>query len=149
MDAQKRNPRRVLLTHALDPMDLAKLEVLGHEILVVNDANGGATLKELLEAKAAPTKKPLPLEKVVIFNGYSEADLKQGVLAIRESFPVRPIIAAVTDHSYLWSFEFLLTEHLIADRDWNLRNAAEYQNNLQKEKAARADGASAASSVEG
>ena len=135
----KRNQKKVLLAHGLDAMELAKLQLMGHKITVIDQENGGALIKDLLEEKSKPATQELPPEKVVVFNGYNDADLKAGVIAIRTNFPVKPIIAAVTDNSYEWPFEFLLTEHLIKDRDWNLKNAKEYHENLQKENQAEAE----------
>lgn len=135
----KRNQRKVLLAHNLDSMELAKLQLMGHQIINVNQENGGALIRELLEGKARPAAVELPQEKVVIFNGYNDSDLKAGVIAIRTNFKEKPIIAAVTDNSYEWPYEFLLTEHLIKDRDWNLKNAREYHENLQKENQAEAE----------
>lgn len=134
----ERNNRKVLITHGLDSMDLAKLQIMGHEMILVDQANGGAKIKDILEDKAIPAKVTLPEEKVIIFNGYEDEELRMGVNQIRAEFEVKPIIATVTDHSYEWPFEFLLTEHLMADRDWNLKNAKEYQENLKKENEAEA-----------
>ena len=134
----ERSNKKVLLVHGLDAMDLARLELMGHQMIVVDETNGGGLIRDLLENKGEPSKGKLPEERVIIFNGYSDEDLKAGVIAIRSSFPVKPIIAAVTDNSYNWAFEFLLTEHLIADRDWNLKNAREYQENLLRENEAEA-----------
>lgn len=135
----KRNQRKVLLAYSLDTMELAKLELMGHKVIAVTNLNGGALIRDLLDNKGKPTSKELPAEKVIIFNGYRDEDLKAGVIAIRTNFKVKPIIAAVTDNSYEWPFEFLLTEHLIKDRDWNLKNAKEYRENLLLENQAEAE----------
>lgn len=134
----ERNQRRVLLVHGLDSMDLARLQLMGHDMVVVNNENGGGLIRNLIENQGQPAKAELPEEKVVIFNGYSDEDLKAGVIAIRSSFPDKPIIAAVTDNSYNWAFEYLLVDHLIQDRNWNLKNAREYQENLLRENEAEA-----------
>lgn len=134
----ERNQRRVLLVHGLDSMDLARLQLMGHDMVVVNNENGGGLIRDLIENQGQPAKAELPEEKVVIFNGYSDEDLKAGVIAIRSSFPDKPIIAAVTDNSYNWAFEYLLVDHLIQDRNWNLKNAREYQENLLRENEAEA-----------
>ena len=134
----ERNQRRVLLVHGLDSMDLARLKLMGHDMVVVNNENGGGLIRDLIENQGQPAKAELPEEKVVIFNGYSDEDLKAGVIAIRSSFPDKPIIAAVTDNSYNWAFEYLLVDHLIQDRNWNLKNAREYQENLLRENEAEA-----------
>lgn len=134
-----RNNRKVLLVHGLDAMDLAKLQLMGHEMVVVDQENGGGIIRDLIDNNGKPATIELPEEKVIIFNGYSDEDLKAGVIAIRSNFKDKPIIAAVTDHSYNWAFEFLLIEHLIQDRDWNLKNAREYQENLLRENQQEAE----------
>lgn len=135
----ERNNRRVLLVYGLDAMDLAKLQLMGHEMVVINQGNGGGLIRDLIENQGKPAKVELPPEKVIIFNGYSDEALKEGVVAIRSSFPEKPIIAAVTDNSYNWAFEFLLIEHLIQDRDWNRKNAREYQESLIRENREEAE----------
>ena len=135
----KRNQKKVLLAYGLDSMELAKLQLMGHKIIAITSENGGALIRDLLEEKGKPASIELPPEKVIVFNGYGDNDLKAGVIAIRTNFTVKPIIAAVTDNSYDWPFEFLLTEHLIKDRDWNLKNAKEYRENLLKENQAEAE----------
>lgn len=134
----ERNQRKVLLVHGLDSMDLARLQLMGHTMVVVNNENGGGLIRDLIENQGQPAKAELPEEKVVIFNGYSDEDLKAGVIAIRSTFPDKPIIATVTDNSYNWAFEYLLVDHLIQDRNWNLKNAREYQENLLRENEAEA-----------
>lgn len=131
----ERNLKKVLLVHGLDSMDLAKLEILGHKMILIDGKNGGGKIKEILAGESIPAKIELPEEKVVIFNGYENKELQEGVGKIRASFEERPIIATVTDNSYEWPFEFLLTEHLMADRDWNMKNGKEYMENLKKENA--------------
>ncbi|NLB22722.1 MAG: DUF3783 domain-containing protein [Clostridium sp.] len=135
----KRNDRKVLLVFGLDSMDLARLELMGYEMVIINEENGGGRIRDLIENKGKPVKGELPDEKVVIFNGYKDEALQKGVQAIRSSFPVKPIIAAVTDHSYNWAFEFLLIEHLIQDRDWNRKNAKEYREAMMKENREEAE----------
>lgn len=134
----ERSNKKVLLVHGLDPMELAKLQLMGHELVVVNETNAGGLIRDLIENNGKPATAALPGEKVIVFNGYGDEDLKAGVIAIRTNFEVKPIIAAVTDNSYNWAFEFLLVEHLIKDRDWNLKNAREYRENLIRENEAEA-----------
>lgn len=135
----KRNDRKVLLVYGLDSMDLARLELLGYKMVIINEDNGGGLIRDLIENKGQPTKGELPDEKVVIFNGYKDDALQKGVQAIRTSFPVKPIIATVTDNSYNWTFEFLLIEHLIQDRNWNRKNAQEYREAMIKENQQEAE----------
>ncbi len=141
----ERNLRKVILAFGLSKMDLAKLELLGNKIIIIDQDNGGALIRDILDDQAAPATIELPNEKVTIFNGYGEEELKRSVIAIRTSFPEKPIIAAVTENSYNWPFEYLLTEHLIKDRDWNRKNAKDYHTNMVKENEEEARKKAAAS----
>ncbi len=136
----ERNMRKTVLAYGLSKLELAKLELMGNKIILIDENNGGTRIRDLLADRAEPATMELPPEKVIIFNGYPEEELKRSVVAIRSNFTDKPIIAAVTDNSYNWPFEYLLTEHLIKDRDWNRKNAKEYHANLMKEnEAARKD----------
>lgn len=129
----ERNMRRTVLAFGLSKLELAKLELMGNKIIQIDQDNGGTLIRDLLADRAEPATIELPTEKVIIFNGYPDEDLKRSVVAIRSNFTDKPIIAAVTDNSYNWPFEYLLTEHLIKDRDWNRKNAKDYHANLMKE----------------
>lgn len=129
----ERNMRKTLLAFGLSKLELAKLEIMGNKIIVIDETNGGTLIRDLLEDRAEPAGMELPSEKVIIFNGYPDEDLKRSVVTIRSNFQDKPIIAAVTDNSYNWAFEYLLTEHLIKDRDWNRKNARDYHANMTKE----------------
>lgn len=124
---------RLLITHGLDDMELASLEVLGHKMKVITRDNAGSRLSELLEGIDKPSMGSIPDEKVIIFNGYEDEELQENVVKFRQIFPVRPILAVVTDHSRNWTFEYLLTEHLIKDRDANRENHRKYLEELEEE----------------
>ncbi len=124
---------RILLTHGLDPMELASLEVTGHKALIINEENGGAKISEILAGEKKKTEKSLPEEKVIIFYGYSDDELQKEVVRFREIFEKRPILAVVTPHSINWPFEYLLSEHLIRDRDANRENHRKYLEEMEAE----------------
>lgn len=122
-----------LLTHGLDKMELASLEVLGHKALVIDKKNAGAKIGEILEGEKKPTEKELPEEKVIIFSGYEDEEVQELVSKFRTIFSVRPILAVVTEHSIGWPFDYLLTEHLIKDRDANRENRRKYLEEMERE----------------
>lgn len=116
--------KKVLLVHGLDSMELAKLQLSNHKVVVINNENGGSLLKDLIlqnEENIKKTESELPNERVIIFSDYSDEELKQNIVTFRFMSTQRPMLAVVTENSYEWSFEYLLTEHLIKDRDENRR----------------------------
>lgn len=61
---------------------------------------------------------PLPNEKIILFNNFTDQELNKAIAAIRGIFVIRPILAVVTPTSVEWSFRYLL-EHLIEEREWH------------------------------
>ena len=58
--------QKVLLVQGLESMELAKLQLTGHKLIVINDENGGAVLQDILQGGKADSQAPLPKERVVI-----------------------------------------------------------------------------------
>ena len=59
-------------------------------------------------------------EAVILFNGFSDEEIKLAITTIRKRYK-EGIFAAVTPTSIEWKFSYLL-EHLIEERDWYFRN---------------------------
>lgn len=125
--------KKLVLTHGLTDMELASLEVLGHKIRVIDEKNAGSKIMELIEGINKPSMGKIPEEKVIIFSNYDDGELQENVVKFREIFTERPILAVVTEHSKNWTFEYLLTEHLIKDRDANRENHRKYLEELERE----------------
>lgn len=76
------------------------------------------TLRNLIEGlKLEVLGKPLPDEKVIVFNNLSDDELDRAIKSIRNNIQVRPILAVVTPTSIDWTFAALL-EHLIEEREF-------------------------------
>lgn len=63
--------------------------------------------------------KPVPDEKVILFNNLSDEELDKTIKLLRGGLPFTPIMAVVTTTSMSWTFEYLL-EHLMEEREWFL-----------------------------
>jgi hypothetical protein len=127
--------QKVLLVQGLESMELAKLQLTGHKLIVINDENGGAVLQDILQGGKAESQAPLPKERVVIFHGYADTELRENLAKFKTLLKGRPIVAVVTEHSINWPYEYLLTEHLIKDRDENIKLETERRARLEKEAA--------------
>ena len=127
--------KKVLLVHGLESIEMAKLQLSGHKLIKIDNENGGTVLKDLLEGKSIASKEPLPDERVVIHHGYSESELKQNLANFKTLLNKKPIVAIVTEHSINWPYEYLLIEHLMKDRDENVKLEIERREKAEKEKA--------------
>jgi hypothetical protein len=76
------------------------------------------TLRNIVEGiKLELVSKPLPEEKVIIFNNLSDDELDRAIKSIRSNLQTKPILAVVTPTSIDWTFADLL-EHLIEEREF-------------------------------
>jgi hypothetical protein len=117
---------KVILTFALDSQEIDTLNNhFGKEgakpCIVINSSMANNTLKEILEGKE-PSQgeeiEALPLEKVIIFNGFQDGNLQRAVTEVRGTLESRPILAAITPISINMSFKEIL-EHLIEEREFH------------------------------
>lgn len=113
--------KKLILVHGMDTMTMSRFTNAGHVVVPVYNENGGSLLKDLIlgnKENLKPSLEELPKEKVMILSDYSDAELRDFVAALRQiPSNSRPMLAVVTENSYNWTFEFLLKEHLIKDRD--------------------------------
>lgn len=85
------------------------------------------TLKEILNDQVTHTDNicnehsKINNEKVILFNDFEESELKKIIKSIRENKDLGCILAVVTPTSINWTFEYL-TNHLIEEREWFLKN---------------------------
>lgn len=130
--------KKGLLVQGLENMEMAKLQLTGHKLIKMSDENGGTVLRDIFEGKEnVPSKEPLPEERVVIFFGYSDKELKEDLGRFKTLLNSRPIIAVVTQYSIEWPYEFLLREHLMKDRDENVRLEKERRERVNKDEQSR------------
>lgn len=84
----------------------------------ITDTMTSMTLRNIIDGiKLELVSKPLPEEKVIIFNNLTDNELDRAIRAMRSSLEARPIFAVVTPTSIDWAFADLL-EHLIEEREF-------------------------------
>lgn len=88
------------------------------KIIEITDTMTSMTLRNLIEGPHLEVVgKPLPQEKVILFNNLSDNELDSAIRAIRGSLEGQPIFAVVTPTSIEWTFADLI-EHLIEEREF-------------------------------
>lgn len=122
--------KKVILTFALDLQEINLLnshfEKQGAKpCVIIETSMAERTLEEILEDNELVEGKgqeALPLEKIIIFNGFDGANLQRAVTEVRTILESRPILATVTPISMTMKFKDLL-EHLIEEREFHRQNS--------------------------
>ncbi|MFA9396671.1 MAG: DUF3783 domain-containing protein [Clostridiaceae bacterium] len=84
----------------------------------INSKMAKMTIKNIIDGFVLETlNESLPKDKLILFNNISDDQMNKAINMIKNDFSKRPILAAVTDTSINWTFEYLL-EHLIEEREW-------------------------------
>lgn len=92
-------------------------------IRIITASMASMSLRNIIEGiKLEVLSKPLPEEKVMIFNNLSDNELDRAIKAIRSNLQTKPIMAVVTPTSINWTFADLL-EHLIEERKFFMNTA--------------------------
>lgn len=109
--------RKALLAYGLNEEEIKKLSSNNTKVIVVKDEMAEMKIKDILTGfKFEISQKVLPKEKVILFNSYTDKDIKSSITYIKKVIP-DVIMAVVTDTSIQWTFHYLL-EHLIEEREW-------------------------------
>lgn len=92
-------------------------------IRIITASMASMTIRNIIEGiKLEVLSKPLPEEKVMVFNNLSDNELDRAIKAIRSNLQTKPIMAVVTPTSINWTFADLL-EHLIEERKFFMNTA--------------------------
>ena len=114
---------KIILFYGFNEEDREKLETtikkhINTNVIEISKSMGGMKLSDILEGKKAQVfNKTLPEEKVVIFNNYSDSEVESALKDIKLKLDKMPILAAVTETSLNWKFDYLL-QHLIQEKEW-------------------------------
>lgn len=114
---------KIILFYGFNEDEREKLEnaIKKHiktSIIEITKSMGGMKLSDILEGKRVELfNKPLPQEKVVIFNNYSDNEVECVIKDIKLKLDKMPVLAAVTETSVNWKFDFLL-QNLIKEKEW-------------------------------
>lgn len=123
--------KKVILASGMDIMTQHKFKEAGHVVVDVNKSNGGTFLRDLILGNTENFKasENFPNEKAMVLSDYSDSELQEFVIALR-NIPMnnRPLLAVVTESSYNWTFDYLISEHLVKDRE-EMRKMEERRRN--------------------
>ena len=112
---------KCILVHNVPEDEINELKDDGFKIIEVSDEMTEMTILDILNGLRFETvNADLPKEAVILFNDFSDEEIKLTITDIRKRFK-EGIFAAVTPTSIEWKFSYLL-EHLIEEREWYLRN---------------------------
>lgn len=111
---------KCILVYNVQKNDLKAIEKEGYNIIIVKDDMTNMTINDILEGLKFETFNPKPInESVILFNNFSDEELKICIKKIRETVK-GGILATVTENSINWEFNYL-AEHLAEEREWYLK----------------------------
>lgn len=111
------NNHKSILIYGLDKDAHHALLASNYSTIIISEEMANMKLKDIIDGyKFESNHKELPEEKVIIFNNFTDEELKGMIKMIRAIAP-SSILAVVTPTSIEWSFKYLV-EHLIEEREW-------------------------------
>ncbi|MDV4150150.1 DUF3783 domain-containing protein [Clostridium sp. AL.422] len=114
------NDKCILIYNAPES-ELKELRNEGYKLIEVSKEMTEMTVSDILHGLRFETVNvELPNETVILFNCFSDEEIKLAITGIRQRFK-GGIFAAVTPTSIEWKFSYLI-EHLIEEREWYLKN---------------------------
>lgn len=112
---------KCILVYNVPEVELKELRKDGFKLIEVSNEMVEMTVFDILNGLRFETiHADMPKETVIIFNDFSDEEIKSAISVIRSRFK-EGIFAAVTPTSIEWKFSYLV-EHLIEEREWYLRN---------------------------
>lgn len=113
----------MILIYGLNEQETNTLEKIASEYnlpkyKIIKSDMGKMKIKDILNGlKLEAFNTNLLKEKVILFNNFTDIELKYTINIVRETFSFSPILAVITPTSIEWTFENLL-KHLIEEREW-------------------------------
>lgn len=116
---------KCILVYGLESEEIKKIESQNIKVIEVNDDIGAITLENIIRGNTSEDSYDvLPEnEKVIIFYGFKEEQLKYTIRYIR-GFIQGGVLAICTPQNYKWTFKYLL-EHLLEERAWHQQQLKE------------------------
>lgn len=112
---------KCILVHNVPEEELNELRNDGFKVIGVSSEMSEMTVFDILNGLRFETvNADLPKEAIILFNGFSDEEIKLAIATIRKRFK-EGIFAAVTPTSIEWKFSYLV-EHLIEEKEWYLRS---------------------------
>ncbi|WP_288222204.1 DUF3783 domain-containing protein [uncultured Clostridium sp.] len=112
---------KCILVYNTPEDEIKALNKDGYKIIEISKEMGDMTVSDILEGLRFETvNTSLQEETVILFNDFSDEEIKIAIKNIRQRFK-GGIFAAVTPTSIQWEFSYLV-EHLIEEREWYLNS---------------------------
>ncbi|GAA0078480.1 DUF3783 domain-containing protein [Clostridium sp. CTA-5] len=108
---------KCILVYGIEESIITKIKQRYGKVIKLTNDMGNIKIKDIIEGNdMSLEKQQIPDEQMIIFNGFSEGELKGAIKYIR-GFVNGGVLAVTTPTSSNWSFKYLL-EHLIEEREW-------------------------------
>lgn len=107
---------KCVLVYGLSEEEIKKLKKINFKVIKIEKNMSFMKIKDILNKKEVIDKESsLPKEKVILFNGYGQNQLRTTIKSVRNLI-TGGILAVVTPISINWTFERLIS-HLILERE--------------------------------
>lgn len=107
---------KCVLVYGLSEEEIKKLKKINFKVIKIEKNMSSMKIKDILNKKEViDEESSLPKEKVILFNGYGQNELRTTIKSVRNII-TGGILAVVTPISINWTFERLIS-HLILERE--------------------------------
>lgn len=107
---------KCVLVYGLSEEEIKKLKKINFKVIKIEKNMSSMKIKDILNKKEViDEESSLPKEKVILFNGYGQNELRTTIKSVRNII-TEGILAVVTPISINWTFERLIS-HLILERE--------------------------------
>ena len=107
---------KCVLVYGLSEEEIKKLKKINFKVIKIEKNMSFMKIKDILNKKEViDEESSLPKEKVILFNGYGQNQLRTTIKSVRNLI-TGGILAVVTPISINWTFERLIS-HLILERE--------------------------------
>lgn len=107
---------KCVLVYGLSEEEIKKLKKINFKVIKIEKNMSSMKIKDILNKKEGIGEEiSLPEEKVILFNGYGQNELRTTIKSVRNII-TGGILAVVTPISINWTFERLIS-HLILERE--------------------------------
>ena len=107
---------KCVLVYGLSEEEIKKLKKINFKVIKIEKNMSFMKIKDILNKKEViDEESSLPKEKVILFNGYGQNQLRTTIKSVRNII-TGGILAVVTPTSINWTFERLIS-HLILERE--------------------------------
>lgn len=115
---------KCILVYGLSDDEINKLEKINFKVLNITNDMANMKLKDILKKVDNRDENiELPNEKVILFNGYGNNEMRTTIKSVRNVIN-GGMLAVVTPISINWTFKYLL-EHLVEEREFANGNKRE------------------------